>query len=329
MGRIRTIKPEFFLHEELFDTEAESGLPTRLAFSGLFTIADREGRFIWKPRTLKAQILPHDNLDFEKVLLALRDGGFLIHYEVSGRQYGCITSFKRHQKINNRESSSTLPPPEDAEVIHNSDEATQRRCVHVQDAEERKGTRKGKEGNKEQGKEREGEVSDDTCRADAQPSPEPEVVEGEIIHNDHSPPDSKARRDSPELIREVFCFWQETLKHPQAKLDEKRKKHIRAALKTGYTVNDLKTAILGCSLTPFNMGDNERGQKYDGLHVILKDADQIDRFIHNAVHRGEIHDNQQRYAEQHGAAPIFSDRDYDLNDTRWLNDPGRPPPAGE
>jgi uncharacterized protein YqiB (DUF1249 family) len=29
------------------------------------------------------------------------------------------------------------------------------------------------------------------------------------------------------------------------------------------------------------MGDNDRGQRYDGLHVILRNSDQIDRFIHN------------------------------------------------
>jgi hypothetical protein len=30
------------------------------------------------------------------------------------------------------------------------------------------------------------------------------------------------------------------------------------------------------------MGHNDKGQRYDGLHVILKDADQIERFMRNA-----------------------------------------------
>jgi hypothetical protein len=30
MSRIRTIKPDFFTHEDLFDAEQESGLPLRL-----------------------------------------------------------------------------------------------------------------------------------------------------------------------------------------------------------------------------------------------------------------------------------------------------------
>ena len=50
----------------------------------------------------------------------------------------------------------------------------------------------------------------------------------------------------------------------------------------GVHVSQLCEAILGCSYTPHNIGHNEQGQRYDGLHVILRDADQIDRFIRNA-----------------------------------------------
>ena len=71
-GRIRTVKPELFLHEGLFDAEAATGLPLRLCFIGLFTQADREGRFRWQPRRLKAQILPYaEDVDFDRVLVAL------------------------------------------------------------------------------------------------------------------------------------------------------------------------------------------------------------------------------------------------------------------
>ena len=69
--------------------------------------------------------------------------------------------------------------------------------------------------------------------------------------------------------------------HPTAKLDHKRRRIIDRALKSGYSEAELCEAITGCSLTPYNMGDNDRGQRYDGLHVILRDADQIDRFIRN------------------------------------------------
>ena len=69
--------------------------------------------------------------------------------------------------------------------------------------------------------------------------------------------------------------------HPQAKLDPKREALIRKALNFGYNVEQLCQAITGCSITPHNTGQNDRGQRFDGLHVILRDSDQIDRFMHN------------------------------------------------
>ncbi len=111
MSRIRTIKPEFYKHEGLFDAEIECKMPLRVAFSGLWTCADREGRFEWRPRTLKSDILPYDNVDFSRVLDALLTRGFLVKYEVSGKFYGYIPSWHEHQFINNKEKPSILPEP--------------------------------------------------------------------------------------------------------------------------------------------------------------------------------------------------------------------------
>jgi len=95
---------------------------------------------------------------------------------------------------------------------------------------------------------------------------------------------ARQKRSKPlnSEIAEVFGYWQQTMGHPQAQLDEKRRKCIRSALSWGYTVAQVFDAILGCSLTPHNRGENEQGQRYDGLHIILRSADQIDRFIRNA-----------------------------------------------
>lgn len=118
MGRIRTIKPEFFTHEELFDLEEKEGLPVRLAFIGLWTICDREGRFKWRPRSIKAQILPYDNVDFSRVLDALATRGFVVRYASSGVEYGYVPGFSRHQVVNFKESQSNLPePPEPNEIL--------------------------------------------------------------------------------------------------------------------------------------------------------------------------------------------------------------------
>ena len=111
MQRIRTVKPELFHHEHLYDAEVAAGLPLRLAFVGLWTTADREGRFLWRPRTLKGAILPFDRCDFEDVLNTLEAAGFIGKYEVEGETYGLVFNFVHHQRIDHREKASKLPPP--------------------------------------------------------------------------------------------------------------------------------------------------------------------------------------------------------------------------
>ena len=97
--RIRTVKPEFFVHAEIADLEREIGLPIRLAYIGLW----------WTPRRLGVQILPYDNVDFEAIMDALEGAGFIEKYEVGDNTYGCVPSFPRHQVINNREVDSSIP----------------------------------------------------------------------------------------------------------------------------------------------------------------------------------------------------------------------------
>ena len=89
---------------------------------------------------------------------------------------------------------------------------------------------------------------------------------------------------SADAVTIVFEHWKNTMRHPNSKLDCKRSSLIRKALRIGYNAEQLCEAITGCSITPHNIGHNERGQRYDGLHVILGDADQIDRFIRNYHH---------------------------------------------
>lgn len=111
MARIRTIKPSFFRHGELFDAEQQSGLPLRVAYAGLWTIADREGRFKWKPRDIKVEVLPYDDVNMDAVLAALEAGKFIQVYTANGQKYAYIPAFSEHQHINKNEAASTLPAP--------------------------------------------------------------------------------------------------------------------------------------------------------------------------------------------------------------------------
>lgn len=114
MARIRTVKPEFFTHFDLFKAEKESLMPLRLSFQGLWLCADKEGRFKWQPAQLKLQILPYDNFDFYQILEALVFYKFILKYRVEEKLYGCIPSFKDHQRITGSEATaqSRLPGPQ-------------------------------------------------------------------------------------------------------------------------------------------------------------------------------------------------------------------------
>jgi hypothetical protein len=115
MARIRTIKPDFFYHHDLWSAEHESGLPLRLAYVGMWTVIDRDGRFKWRPHELKARVLPYDTVDFTAVLDALVTYGFVRRYEVDGVAYGVVPSFVRHQVFNVKERASILPAPDQDE----------------------------------------------------------------------------------------------------------------------------------------------------------------------------------------------------------------------
>lgn len=131
MSRIRTIKPEFFTSEDIVSLTPLA----RLFYVSLWCEADREGRLEWKPRTLKMRYLPGDDCDVVSLGKELTDLGMVVLYEVGGKQYAEIVTFKKHQVINNRESQSSLP----ARVAHASGTRASR------DQGEGKG-RKGREG---------------------------------------------------------------------------------------------------------------------------------------------------------------------------------------
>jgi hypothetical protein len=134
MGRIRTVKPEFFIHEGLQEMQLESKMPLMLVFLGLLTQADREGRFRWQPKILKLAILPFIPFDMETALDRLVASGHLRKYQVEGKVYGDIPTFADHQNVNSHEKGSLFPEYEDAYACM---------CVNVHANVEGK----GKEGN--------------------------------------------------------------------------------------------------------------------------------------------------------------------------------------
>ncbi|NDI85116.1 hypothetical protein [Undibacterium crateris] len=112
-----------------------------------------------------------------------------------------------------------------------------------------------------------GTLSDSALKPEPEPEPEPESNKNNV-------------ELKPDDVSTIFDFWKKVMDSPRSALDSKRKGLIRSALKS-YSPSDICLAIRGCSKTPHNMGKNTQGVKYNGLDVILKSGDNIDRFIRN------------------------------------------------
>lgn len=111
MARTRLLRPGFVKDADLYQAEVDWKLPLRVAFAGLWGVTDREGRFPWKPAELKPDALPHDPVDFERVLDALEAEGFVQRYVVDGKTFGLIPTFADHQTFHKTEPPSKLPAP--------------------------------------------------------------------------------------------------------------------------------------------------------------------------------------------------------------------------
>ncbi len=106
MPRIRYIKPGFFTNDEL----AEIKPIGRLLFISLWCLADKEGRLYDRPKRIKAQALPFDVANINRLLDELQEKGFVERYEVDGERYIHIVNFDKHQRPHHKEEESKIPP---------------------------------------------------------------------------------------------------------------------------------------------------------------------------------------------------------------------------
>jgi hypothetical protein len=90
--------------------------------------------------------------------------------------------------------------------------------------------------------------------------------------------EQKALDPASNPVQTIFAFWQKVMASPKSAMDKKRRVLIEVALQS-YQPADICKAIRGCSKSPHNMGKNERNTKYNGLNLILRDAEHIDYFM--------------------------------------------------
>ena len=105
MARSRNIKPGFFSNEDLVELD----FATRLLFAGLWTVADRDGRLQDRPKKIKIDVFPADNLDIDAMLQALHNGGFIERYVVDGSKFIQISNWSKHQNPHHTEKASEIP----------------------------------------------------------------------------------------------------------------------------------------------------------------------------------------------------------------------------
>jgi len=107
MSRCRSIKPGFWLNEEL----ASCSMAARLLFPGLWCLADKDGRLEYRPAKIKAQLFPYDKVCIESLAVELHGKKFIFVYENEGNLYIQINNFIKHQNPHPKEKSNGYPEP--------------------------------------------------------------------------------------------------------------------------------------------------------------------------------------------------------------------------
>jgi len=107
--RARNIKPGFFKNEDLSECDPLA----RILFAGLWCMADRKGRLEYRPKRIKAELLPYDSCEVVELLQQLERKGFLICYKISNSEisYIQVVNFTKHQNPHCAEKNSTIPAP--------------------------------------------------------------------------------------------------------------------------------------------------------------------------------------------------------------------------
>jgi len=115
MARSRNIKPAFFSNDKL----AELSPLDRLFFIGLWTISDFKGDLEYRPKRLKAQLLPYDDCKIEEIVNNLDKSRFISIHSLLGISYIHISNFNRHQNPhpNERKSGSIIPQLVDSKGV--------------------------------------------------------------------------------------------------------------------------------------------------------------------------------------------------------------------
>jgi hypothetical protein len=197
MPRTRSIKPSFFMNEDLAELPCEA----RLLFIGLWTIADREGRLEDRPRKIKAAVFPYDEWDVDGLIGQLALKGFLRRYEATGGRYIHIVNFKKHQNPHPKEAPSDIPVLVEDER-DSSEKLEKDFASREKDEASRKEGGPGHENDRtSHGNEIEGRQCDGTSREEVRPGREISASSNYRRGSDHER--NEIIRDKPLLTKDI------------------------------------------------------------------------------------------------------------------------------
>lgn len=267
MARGRMLNKKISLSKAVAELESHCGCEGVLWFTWTIAHLDVEGRIHGDPHLLKATVCPRLSGVTPEVIRSAAgkamELGLVDIYEFEGDIFMEYTKFDENQVglRKNREQKSDIPPPTGVlpEEFRSVAGVTPEQCrLNGMERKVKEEKRKKPMSSCEQ--------------LDRGP--------------DEPPPMSGSQRDE---VLAVFSHYR--AHHPKAVPDPQPKskewRTIEARLREGFSVGDLCQAIDGCHKTPHNLGQNDKGQKYLGLELIMRNGDQVTRFIENCTKFGK------------------------------------------
>ena len=84
----------------------------------------------------------------------------------------------------------------------------------------------------------------------------------------------------------LFAHWQKRMTKPKARLTRGRAAVVKARLREGYKLAQMKQAIDACCSSEFHMGENDRNTAYNDLTIILRSGEKLEQFMAMADRQG-------------------------------------------
>lgn len=105
MARIRSVHPSLFTDEAWVSCSPLA----RILYIGLWTDADDQGLFEWKPLQIKMRLLPGDAAQAGGLLEELAGVDLIKCFDRGGRQFGAIKDFRKYQRPQKPNAVHDLP----------------------------------------------------------------------------------------------------------------------------------------------------------------------------------------------------------------------------